>query len=364
MMGNKITLSRCIVGILSTLLLLATLVSSFQQQTVANGWLYRYRRRYPLHYAPTDPSIIASNRQYLSNRMGFSEEKLDKLEDRNYPCSILTLDIGILDERANWLKNRFSLTENQIKKITQLQPMILGRPSESDGGLASKIEYLQKRLPLLNDAALGKLIQRRPQIIGISISENIEPTLVWLQQRLLLDDVALSRLIILSPGPLTLSIPDNMEPKLDWLQQRLSLTDDELSKLIQRLPALFGYNIHTNIEPKLDWLQQRLSLTDEQLSKMIQRLPSLFCYNIDSNLEPTLNFYIDALGDETAISFVTNNPSSLGMSLEKKLKPRLEEARAAGMKIDSTCLQHIWRDTIDKWNERVIMCVANELCRY
>jgi len=297
--------------------------------------------------------------------MGFSEEKLDKLEDRNYPCSILTLDIGILDERANWLKNRFSLTENQIRKITQLQPMILGRPPESDGGLASKIEYLQNRLPLLNDAALGKLIQRRPQIIGVSILENVEPTLAWLQQRLLLDDVALSRLVILSPGPLTLSVPDNMEPKLDWLQQRLSLTDDELSKLIQRLPALFGYNIHTNIEPKLDWLQQRLSLTDEQLSKMIQRLPSLFCYNIDSNLEPTLIFYIDALGDESkALTFVTNNPSSLGMSLEKKLKPRLEEAQAAGMKIDSTCLQYIWRDTIDKWNERVIMCVANELCRY
>ena len=98
---------------------------------------------------------------------------------------------------------------------------------------------------------------------------------------------------------------------------------------------------------------------------MIQRLPSLFCYNIDSNLEPTLNFYIDALGEEsTAISFVTKNPSSLRMSLEKRLKPRLEEAQAAGMKIDSTCLQYIWRDTNDQWNERVIMCVADELCRY
>ena len=88
---------------------------------------------------------------------------------------------------------------------------------------------------------------------------------------------------------------------------------------------------------------------------MIQRLPSLFCYNIDSNLEPTLNFYIDALdGDENkAISFVTKNPSSFGRSLEKRLKPRLEEAQSIGMKIDYTCLNYITRHTNDEWNRKV-----------
>ena len=321
MMGNKITLSRCIVGILSTLLLLATLVSSFQQQTVANnGWLYQSKRLYrrwlvQLFYKQIDPSIIATNRQYLRDALGFSEEKLDKIEDPSYVCNILTLDIGILDERANWLKIRLSSTDNEIKKMIQSQPTILSRTSESDTGIAPKIDYLQNRL-LLDNISMKKLIQRLPCILGMSISEN-------------------------------------MEPKLDWLQQRLSLTDDELSKMIQRLPALFAYNKHTNMEPKLDWLQQRLSLTDEQLSEMIQRYPALLTLNVEGNLEPTLCFYIDALGKADALALVTGDPSAFGRSLEKRLKPRLERALDVGMIIDSKLLSLIIKYTDDQWNRKV-----------
>lgn len=367
MMGSKkITLSCYYIhGILSTLLLFASLGSTFQQQKVANNGKRRYHRWYPLQYRiMTDPLIIASNRQYLHDVLGFSEEKLDKLEDPSYACNILTLDIGILDERAKWLKIRLSSTDNEIKKMIQSQPTILGRPSESDTGLASKIDYLQNRL-LLENISVKKLIQRLPSILGMSISENMEPKLDWLQQRLSLTDDDLSKMIQRLPALFAYNIHTNMEPKLDWLQQRLSLTDEQLSKVLQRLPSLFCYNIHANIEPKLDWIQQRLALTDDELSKTIQRLPSLFCFNISNNLEPTLSFYINALGDESeALTFVTNNPASFGYSLDKRLKPRLEEAQSIGMKIDYTCLHYIVKDTSDQWNERVIMCVANELCRY
>ena len=443
MMGSKKITISCyyIHGILSTLLLFASLGSAFQQQTVANGWLYqskRYRRRYPLHYAPTtDQSIIASNRQYLRDVLGFSEEKLDKIAAKESGGNILNREIGILDDRAKWLKNRLGLNDYEMKKIILSQPTILNIPSESDLGLESKINWLQKRLALdqksltkmitrsppimtisikdnvqptldwlqerlmLDGNVLNKMVTRSPSILLLSIEGNVKPTLEWLQERLQLDDYALSKLIQRLPQILSFSITENVEPKLDWLQDRLKLDDNSLAKLIQRMPQTLCLSIHDNLEPKLDWLQQRLSLTDvaltkmirrlpgilststdiledklvwlqkrlsltdEQLSKMVQRLPSLVCSNIPNNLEPTLNFYINALGDEsTAISFVTNNPSSLGVSLEKRLKPRLEEAQSIGMKIDYTCLYYIWRDTNDQWNERVIMCVANELCRY
>jgi len=273
-----------------------------------------YRRRLvQLSYAPTDPSIIQYNRQYLSDTLGFSEDKLDKIAAHKGGGNILSLEIGILDDRVKWLKNRLSLNDDQIKKI----------------------------------------IQSHPNIPGFSIEENIELKLNWLQERLALDQKSLAKIITKFPNAITMSIKDNMEPRLNWLQDRLILDDTALSKIIQQMPPILGLSITDNMDPKLDWIQQRLLLTDEQLSKMIQRYTTIFGYNISNNLEPTLDFYIDALGESEAISFVTKNPSSFGSSLENRLKPRLEEAQAAGMKTDYTCLYHINKDTNEKWNKKV-----------
>ena len=54
----------------------------------------RHRRSFQLFNAKTDPSIIAYNRQYLIDTLGFTEEKLDKIETRkDEKGTILTLEI-------------------------------------------------------------------------------------------------------------------------------------------------------------------------------------------------------------------------------------------------------------------------------
>ena len=72
-------------------------------------------------------------------------------------------------------------------------------------------------------------------------------------------------------------------------------------------------------------------------------------------VEPTLNFYIDAMGDESeALALVTRDPRSLSRSLEKRLKPRLQEAQDAGMIIDSKFLNSMMAYTEDGWNKRLL----------
>ena len=116
------------------------------------------------------------------------------------------------------------------------------------------------------------------------------------------------------------------------------------------LPNILGYSIEDNLEPKLIWLQQRLKMDNEALSKMIQTQASLFCYNVDTNLEPTLNFFIEALGSESeAIALVKRYPRMFTSSLEKRLKPRLEQARDAGIAIDAACLTRMGQYTDEKW---------------
>jgi len=129
------------------------------------------RRLVQLFYAPTDPSIIEHNRQYLSDTLGFSKEKLDKLEDPTYACTILTREIGVLEKRVSWLKKRLG-----------------------DKGLAPKIDYLQNRL-LLDDNSLRKLYITAPALMYLNVEDNIEPKLDWIQERLALDQNDLSTMI-------------------------------------------------------------------------------------------------------------------------------------------------------------------------
>ena len=213
--------------------------------------------------------------------------------------------------------------------------------------------YLAKKLRL-DDKALQKLFVTM-HVFTLSIEENLEPTLDWLQDRLELSDTALSKMIQLNPQILSYSIPDNLEPKLNWLQQRLEMSDTALSKLIQKWPAILCLSIPDNIEPKLNWIHQRLCLTDEELSKLIQKLPPLLGCNIDTNIEPTINFYIDAMGAESkAIAFVIRNPASLSRSLEKRLKPRLQEAQEAGMIINSKSLALLAMYTNNQWEKKML----------
>ena len=263
---------------------------------------------------PSSTTIVETNRQYMMDTLGFSEKRLDKIESS--ASNILSLDIGTLDERVQWLKKRLNLTNNEVKKLIHSQSTILGRQTESDTGMESKLNWLQKRLRL-DDTSLNRTILRMPKLLSYSIPNKIEPTLDWLQQRLDLDDVALSKMILLNPSILGNSISDNMEIKLEWLKQNLSLTDVELSEMIQKQPALFGYNI-------------------------------------PNNLEPTLDFYINALGSKSdAITYVRQKPKSFSYSLEKRLKPRLEQALDIGMVADAKLMYLINSYTNEQWDKKI-----------
>ena len=332
---------------------------------------------------PTDSFTIAYNTKYLTQTLGVSDAKMEKRSER--PWDILTLEIGVLEERADWLTTRLGLKPSEIKKIAQRQPFVLQQRPENT--LAPKLEYLQARL-LLDDASLRRLILNDPIILGYSTENNFGPKLDWLQQRLDLDAAGIGKMIERYPLLLCCGVEDNIEPKLDWLKPRLNLDDAEVSKMIQRTPSLLGHSVEKSLEPKLEWLQQRLSLDDAAvakiiqrcpsifsrtvenmepklewlqqrfhlddaaLSNMIQKLPALFSCNVVTNLEPTLHFYINALGDkQEALALVMDRPNLFGLSLEKRLKPRLKDAQEAGIVIDSGCLTRIAQYTDKQWSK-------------
>jgi hypothetical protein len=166
-----------------------------------------------------------------------------------------------------------------------------------------------------------------------------------------LDDKSLSKLVQSKPQVFAYSIEDNLEPKLVWLQERLSLDDKSLSKLVQSKPQVFAYSIEDNLEPKLSWLQARLELDCKSLCSVIQRMPSLLGYNIEDNIEPTIEFYEDCVGSDAVSEMNAKNPRVLGSSLENRLKPRLAQVQEAGIPLDTSTISRIAVYTEEEWSK-------------
>ena len=210
--------------------------------------------------------------------------------------------------------------------------------------------WLQSSLGL-SDAELKRLVMRSPQVLGLSVKNNIEPTIDWLQSRLHLDAGQL-RKIVLQPRVLGYNIEDNIAPKLDWLQKRLDLDAGQLRRIV-RLPAVLGYSVEDNMAPKLDWLQGRLDLDAAELRKMVLTHPQVLCYSIENNLEPKLGFLEEELG--LAVSDVRagilSSPARLSYSLKKRYRPRLEVCRAAG--IDASLVFSYSTQTDEQFCKRV-----------
>lgn len=323
--------------------------------------------------------------QWLEKRFGFNEEELGRIFALR--PQLLTLKVPILEERANWLQERLSLKAAEIRKMILRFPNLLSYSIENN--IEPTFNYYQARLRM-NDAALLKSLKNHPHLLSLSIEENVEPKLVWLQQQLNVTEVQLGKLVTKAPSILNLSIEDNLEPKIEWLQERLNLDEAQVGKLTVKLPNVLVLSIKENLEPKLDWLQSRLNLTDAQVSKIARAFPSIFsfsvsalepalrwlqeslsledtgltklvvaqpallCLDLETNLEATFNFYKECIGDEETQLLLTRNPVLFMASLERRLKPRLEQAEEAGLAIDSGCLRRIAKSTEEEWQSSLV----------
>ena len=369
--------------------------NSQEQQQICNGLAFvgsnRYRSSSLLLAKEKSSSLLEESKgnidsttprgQWLEKHFGFNEEELKKIFATNK--GLLSLKVSVMEERANWLQKRLSLKDAELRKIILSHPNILSYTIQNntepkldyyqerlgmddvtlsksikkhphllrlsiEGNVEPKIIWLEQRLNVTN-IDLGKLTAKAPNILGQSIEGNLEPKIAWLQKRLNLDEMQVRKLVIRYPIVLIKSLDENLKPKLDWLQSRLELNDAQAGKIARTLPSIFGYSVSNRVEPMLKWLQESLSLDEAGLTKMIVSQPALLGYDVKTNLEPTLTFYKECLGDEATKVVLIQHPVLLMVSLERRLKPRLEQARQTGVMIDPGCMQRIAKHTEEQW---------------
>jgi hypothetical protein len=157
---------------------------------------------------------------------------------------------------------------------------LFASPSLNDDmQLEPTLASLQQRIGLSNKE-LGELVRRQPTILNLSIQDQLEHNISWLQHRLQLDQGSLRRAVLLltSVDGLTQLLGSNMEeelePTLVWLQGKLKLDDAGLSKLVEKHPSFLGFSLESHKE-RVACLQKRLDMDDQSLSKLVKTLPQV-----------------------------------------------------------------------------------------
>ena len=321
----------------------------------------------------------------LQERLGISKRATGQLCIKRE--RLLGTSLATLKNRMDWLQARLNLNKSQLKRIFVRDPVVL--TLSINDNLEPTIDNIQSILEL-NDEEMTKIFVKSPDVLRFNMSvENIKQRLSLLRELLDLpegDVEGVRKCVIIRPDILFWP-EESMKESQQWIQQRfglsdakiaqmcrqrsqllysntttlgdntnsiqavLSLSDDELSDLVSKYPAILCcYSIEENIKPKLRYLRTRFELDDDALKNLVLKAPQLFGYS-ETNIEEKLQFYSALAGEREAKRLVIKSSNLLTKSLEKRLKPRLEEVEKCGVKVrwDETLIQRLARRTPDQW---------------
>ena len=339
----------------------------------------------------TNPTILNSRdaKKTHGPKLNLLQKRLDMSKNDAsrlclMSCRLLKTSLATLENKMDWLQARLNINKSQLRTIVERVPNVLAY--SIDDNLEPTIDNIQFGLEL-SDKELTNLVVSTPEVLT-QCADNMTQRIPFLQKMLDLpegDTGTLQKKCIKSP-PLLFWLEESMLDSQKWIQERfglvdakiaqmcrnrpellfsntttlnnkadsiqadLSLTDDELSGLVSKFPTILGFSIEKKIRPKLRYLRVRFELDEDALKDLLLKAPSLFGL-ADDTIEKKLQFYSNIVGEREAKRLVIKSNNLLKVSLEKRLKPRLEEVEKSGVKVrwNETLIQRLARRRNETW---------------
>jgi mTERF domain-containing protein len=133
------------------------------------------------------------------------------------------------------------------------------------------------------------------------------------------------------PQILCLSLENNIKPTILFLTEELGIALHDVGKIVQQNPQLLGLNVATNLRRKVQYLVGELGVPQEQLARIVTAFPTLLSLSDETNLRPKVSFLTQEAG--FAIHDIVKAPHLLAYSLEQRIKPRCALMKKAGLRM-------------------------------
>ena len=152
------------------------------------------------------------------------------------------------------------LDPDQIKECIMRHPSLLQYSLPS---LSSKLTFLTNEVGIPTES-LERVITHAPVILGLSLEENLMPTVSTIKSRCELSSQDFGEIIITCPTILTLSLKRKIEPCLNFLTKKLLLSSPtELGHLIKSTPRVLLQGIESSLACKISMIQDAIKKESE-----------------------------------------------------------------------------------------------------
>ncbi|KAL3685943.1 hypothetical protein R1sor_003965 [Riccia sorocarpa] len=225
---------------------------------------------------------------------------------------------------GDYLKSLNSTSED-IDKIVSSFPQVFCYSVDQAMPVITLVDYQDFRPTVrhLNTlgvelSLMGKLFRRHPQLL--KNRHNLERTLDFLLS-VGLERKHLGKVIYNAPQLLCLSVEDNMLPTIKFLES-ISVKGPLLLKVLKRKPMILAYNVETKLKLNVKFLRS-IQIKQGEIGKLVARHPQLLTLSIEKNLKPTLDYFLKLGFTRSEVAeMVRSLPSVLGFSVLTVLAPK------------------------------------------
>lgn len=183
----------------------------------------------------------------------------------------------------SYLRDDLGITGSHLVKMMMRQPK----------SLSYSLEYKLKPLAEffiengIEEEKIGKIVRRCPEVIGLSIPNNLQTTVKWLLDLGIEPGIqGVGGLIVKWPKILAMSERDNLTPTVNKFY-RLGISKESLAKAVSEFPQILSFSVEANIAPKVEFLVRMMG---KDPAEVLATCPRFYSYSLLKRIRPRWAF--------------------------------------------------------------------------
>jgi mTERF domain-containing protein len=251
--------------------------------------------------------------------LGFSIDECRSLFVGQPKLLTASVTTGLLP-RVQFMLQEMQMPLADFRTLIKKNPLILLYSLEHN--LRPKLIYFLIMTLHMEPRTVSKLLLKYPPILDYNLNNHILPISRYLVVELEFAPIEVRQILLKFPRLITWSI-FKIKHVVGYLRYELGMDAAQVKRILYQAPQVIGLS-ETNLKNKVQYLRETFAFKEEELRKVVAGMPTLILCSTDTNLHPKIEFLSGVLGDRELRGAILLQPSLLGYSLDKRIRPRMK----------------------------------------